>query len=85
MAALSVAAQPASRDQAAASPSSPLRSVSSPDLVSEPVAGGLPGYAEGDRDPVPTPAASAGCRDPFGYRSFVAADLLGCFGDRPQV
>ena len=39
----------------------------SADLVSEPVAGGLPRYAERDRDPVPAPPAGSRRRDPLGH------------------
>jgi hypothetical protein len=54
--------------------------IGSADLVGEPVAGGLPGYAERDRDPVPAPPAGSRRRDPLGHQGLVAADLLGGLG-----
>ncbi len=57
----------------------------SADLVGEPVAGGLPGYAERDRDPVPAPPAGSRRRDPLGHQGLIAANLLRGLGNRPQV
>lgn len=57
----------------------------SADLVGEPVPGSLAGYSECDRDPVPAPAAGAGCGDPLGDQGLVAADLVRGLGDGAQV
>jgi hypothetical protein len=59
--------------------------IGSADLVGEPVAGGLPGYAERNRDPVPAPPAGPRRSDPLGDQGLVAADLLRGLGNRPQV
>jgi len=61
-----------------------IRSVLS-ELVGEPVAGCLPGHAERDGDPVPAASFGACGGYPFSNKGFIAADLLGCLGDRPQV
>jgi len=59
--------------------------IGSADLVGEPVAGGLPRYAERDRDPVPAPPACSRRRDPLGHQGLIAAYLLRGLGNGPQV
>jgi hypothetical protein len=57
----------------------------SSEFAGEPVAGCLPGHAERDGDPVPAAPFGAGGGYPFGDEGFIAADLLGCLGNCPQV
>jgi hypothetical protein len=47
--------------------------------------GCLPGNAQCDRNPVPAPPACARCRYPLGDEGLISPDLVGGFGDGPQV
>ncbi len=57
----------------------------SANFVGEAVPGGLPGYAEGDRDPIPAPPAGPGGSYPLGHQGFVPADLVRGLSDGAQV
>jgi len=54
-------------------------------LAAEPLAGGLPGHAQGGGDPVPAPPVRPGKRDAFSEQHLIPAGTFGGFGDRAQV
>jgi hypothetical protein len=55
------------------------------DLAAEPLAGGLPGDAQGGGDPVPAPLVRPGERDALGEQCFITPRALGGLGDRSRA